>query len=211
LKKALPWLRNRVEQPDAPRVDIRGDKVVIREKRLQDVGNDYSWRIDEELSRLDATQPLRMTFTDFSRFSKEEILYDSSTSRRLAIDTLDGLHIGNCMYYDINLECHEAEIGIMIGDRNFWDKGYGPDAITALLSHIFITTSLNRIYLHTLEWNLRARRSFAKVGFHEVKAVRRSALDFIQMEINRTVWQNRQPDQPERSAETLIEGDSQLA
>ena len=191
MKKALPWLRNRREPELASRVEIRGRKVVIREKRIEDVADDYAWRTDEELSRLDATQPLRMSLSDFARFSREEIVYNTPASKRLAIDTLDGLHIGNCMYYDIDLRRGEAELGIMIGNRDYWDMGYGTDSVDTLLDHIFTTTDLDRVYLHTLDWNLRAQRAFTKSGFREVKKVRRSGLDFLLMDINRQDWEGR--------------------
>ena len=191
MKKALPWLRNRREAAEASKVEIRGCKVVIREKRIDDIADDYAWRTDEELSRLDATQPLRISFSEFSRFSREEILFHSPASKRLAIDTVDGLHIGNCMYYDIDLRRGEAELGIMIGKRDYWGLGYGADSVNALLGHIFTTTNLDRIYLHTLVWNVRAQRSFAKSGFREVKKVRRSGLDFLLMDIRRGDWESR--------------------
>ena len=191
MKKALPWLRNRREATEASKVEIRGCKVVIREKRIDDIADDYAWRTDEELSRLDATQPLRMSFSEFARFSREEILFHSPASKRLAIDTVDGQHIGNCMYYDIDLRRGEAELGIMIGKRDYWGLGYGADSVTALLCHIFTTTALDRIYLHTLDWNVRAQRSFAKSGFREVKKVRRSGLDFLLMDIRRDDWETR--------------------
>ena len=191
MKRALPWLRNRREPAQASRVEIRGRKVVIREKRLDDVADDYAWRTDEELCRLDATQPLRMSFSDFAKFSREEIIFNSPASRRMAIDTLDGVHIGNCMYYDIDLRRGEAELGIMIGDRDYWDMGYGADSVDVLLDHIFTTTELGRVYLHTLEWNVRAQRAFAKSGFREVKKVRRSGFDFLLMDIRREDWEGR--------------------
>ena len=157
-------------------------------KRVEDAPDDYAWRTDEELARLDATRPIRMSFEDFLKFSKEELIYSNRTSKRLAVDNLDGRHIGNCMFYDIDYRRARAELGIMIGEREYWDKGYGTDAVDSLLTHIFITTSLQVVYLHTLDWNHRARRSFAKSGFHEVKQVRRSGLDFVLMETDRQTW-----------------------
>jgi RimJ/RimL family protein N-acetyltransferase len=170
---------------------ISGSKVVLREKRIEDAPDDYAWRTDEELARLDATRPLHMRYEDFTRYSKEEINYPNPRSKRLAIDTLDGKHIGNCMFYDIDLRQGEAELGIMIGDREYWSKGYGTDTVDSLLSHIFTTTSLSRIYLHTLDWNHRAQRSFTKSGFQTVKNVRRSGFDFILMEVHRSDWERR--------------------
>ena len=174
---------------------VRGEKVVLREKSVSDAPDDYAWRVDEELARLDATRPLNMPFNDFLRYSKEEINFPSPRSKRLAIDTLDGKHIGNCMYYDIDLRQGEAELGIMIGDRDYWSKGYGTDSVNTLLNHIFTTTPITHVYLHTLEWNQRARISFAKSGFREMKPVRRNGMDFIYMEIWRSEWERRTLDE----------------
>jgi RimJ/RimL family protein N-acetyltransferase len=173
------------------RVVTRGEKVVLREKRREDAADDYAWRTDEELARLDATRPVRMSYDQFVRYSIEEIMYSSSSSKRLAIDTFDGRHIGNCMYYDIDLRRGQAELGIMIGDRDYWDAGYGTDSVDVLLAHIFGSTPLKRVYLHTLDWNQRARRSFAKSGFQEMKNVRRSGMDFVRMEVTRHDWERR--------------------
>ena len=192
MKKAfLPWLRGNPEPQVNGQVLIRGKKVVIRDKHLMDAAEDYVWRTDEELSRLDATSPLGMSYEEFMSYSQEEVLYANPSSKRLAIDTIDGHHIGNCMYYDINPRRGVAELGIMIGDRRYWDRGYGSDSVNALLRHIFDTTSLNRVYLHTLEWNFRAQRCFAKSGFREVKKLQRNGMDFVLMEISRPEWEGR--------------------
>ena len=163
--------------------------VLLRDKRIEDAENDYSWRVDEELARLDATRPLRMSFREFRKYSKEELEYPSPWSRRFAIETLEGRHIGNCMFYDIDTRRGEAELGIVVGDKDYLGKGYGTDAVDSLLDHIFTTTTIAKVYLHTLDWNERARRSFAKSGFREVRPVRRSGLDFIRMEIMQSEWE----------------------
>ena len=170
-------------------VFIRGEKVVLREKRIEDAPDDFAWRTDEELARLDATRPLNMTYADFARYARTEIDDPGPRSKRLAIDTLDGRHIGNFMYYDLDLRRGEAELGIMIGDRDYWGKGYGSDAMRAVQDYIFTHTTLTRVYLHTLEWNERARRSFVKAGMREVKTVRRSGMRFVRMEMLRHQWE----------------------
>ncbi|MCH8206044.1 MAG: GNAT family N-acetyltransferase [Chloroflexi bacterium] len=211
LKKPFPWFRKRPALGELGQmVQVKGRKVVLRGKRIEDAADDYSWRSDEELARLDATRPLDMTYSDFLRFSREEQAYPSPLSRRFAIDTLEGRHIGNCMYYDIDLKQGEAELGIMIGDRDYWGKGYGTDSVSCLLDHIFSGTPLTRIYLHTLDWNHRARKAFAKCGFQEVKSVRRSGEDFILMEVLRSDWtrqeHRRARETVEAAAAALDEG-----
>ena len=168
---------------------VRGDKVVLRNKALSDAEDDYAWRSDEELAKLDASRPMRMKYKDFVRYSRDEINRPNPRSRRFAIDTHGGKHIGNCMVYDIDLRRGQAELGIMIGDRDYWSKGYGTDTVNTLLRHIFTTTTIDRVYLHTLTWNQRARNSFAKSGFREMGPVRRNGHDFIYMEVWRTQWE----------------------
>ena len=92
------------------------------------------------------------------------------------------------MYYDLDTVNREAELGIVIGDRDYWSDGYGYDSVTTLLDHMFNARDLKRVYLHTLEWNTRAQRSFSKSGFNPVKPVRRMAHDFILMDVLRDDW-----------------------
>ena len=132
----------------------------MREKDLSDVSDDYDWRTDVELAKLDATRPLGMSYDDFYRYSKEDLTQPSMRSKRLAIHSIGGKHIGNCMFYDIDLRDGEAEVGIMLGDKDYWGQGYGTEAMGVLLDHMFTAYPFNRIYLHTLTWNRRALNSF---------------------------------------------------
>jgi len=50
-------------------VQLRGARVVLRDKRLEDAEQDYIWRSDPELARLDAAYPLNMTFDRFLKIS----------------------------------------------------------------------------------------------------------------------------------------------
>ena len=188
LKKAFPWLKSSAEPVQEGRVIITGKKVVLREKCAADIEADYAWRTDEELARLDATRPITMSYAAFLRYSKEELRYSSDTSKRLAIDTHDANYIGNCMYYDIDWNLKQAELGIMIGNKDYWNFGYGTDAVVTLLEYVFTNTKLNCIYLHTLISNKRAQMAFRKAGFHYTKRVKRDDYLFQRMEINRAFW-----------------------
>ena len=164
---------------------LRGNKVVLREKRLEDAKEDYAWKTDPELTRLDAALPLRMTFQDYSGFYAEELRYPGWSRRQFGIDTLEGKHIGNCSYYNLDEFRGEAEVGIMIGDRSYWDKGYGAEAITILIDYLFRETKLQRVYLHTLEGNTRAQKCFTRCGFAPCGHKVRDGHNFVIMEIHR--------------------------
>ena len=189
MKKALPWLRREQESKSHSTLFLQGAKVVLRDKLLEDSVNDYAWRTDPELSKLDATRPIKMSYSAFMKYSRGELDYPNSSSKRLAVDTIEGIHIGNCMYYDIDTVNKEAEIGIMIGNRDYWGQGYGFDVMVTLIDHIFSNSSLRRVYLHTLDWNERARCCFEKVGMKVVKTVRRSGFNFYLMDMTRNRWE----------------------
>ena len=175
-------------QGGAPEGGLKGARIILRDKRADDAENDYRWRSDPELARLDAAIPLTMSFERYLKLFEDQMKYPTPGSHHYSIESLDGLFIGNCMYYDLDTVNREAELGIVIGDRDYWSDGYGYDAVTTLLEHMFTTRNLKRVYLHTLEWNGRAQRSFSKSGFNPVKAVRRMAHDFILMDVLRDDW-----------------------
>ena len=176
-----------------------GKRVVLRQKQVSDARNDYSWSIDEELSRLDAASPIRLTFQQAVMLYEEELAYPASRRQRFAIETLEGLHIGNCMYYDINHMRGEAELGIMIGDRRYWGKSYGTDAVNTLIRYIFSETQLRRVYLHTLDWNARAHKAFQKSGFVDIGRVKHSGKNFFAMEILKEQWERESPPTGEKA------------
>lgn len=170
-------------------VELRGAKVILREKRIEDAEFDYRWRSDPEIARLDAAFPLSMTYERYLRLFEDQLRYPTPGSHHFGADAADGTYIGNCMYYDLDSIQREAELGIVIGDRNYWSNSYGYDAVTTLLDHMFSDLQLNRVYLHTLDWNERAQRCFEKSGFRPVRTVRRMSQDFILMEVLRDDWE----------------------
>ena len=171
---------------------IISSNVILRDRRLADAQNDYAWQTDPELAQLDASPLLAITFSQYLSDYAIELRYSSPTRHRLAIETLDGKHIGNCSCYNIDEIKGEAELGIMIGNRDYWDKGYGVDAVTTLLSHIFHRTNLKRVYLKTLDSNHRALKCFQKCGFTPYGHLVRDGYSFVLMELHRKQWQKQQ-------------------
>jgi ribosomal-protein-alanine N-acetyltransferase len=170
-----------------------GALVRLRRKRLSDAETDYEWRRDPELARFDAASPLRASFHDFLITYSDDIRFPSPFRRVFAIESLDGDHIGNVMYYNIDERRGDAELGITIGDKRYWGQGYGADAVRAFLRYVFTETGLHRIYLNTLDWNVRAQHSFRKAGFIPTGTSRRGFHSFITMEFRRE-WLHDLPD-----------------
>lgn len=170
---------------------ITGQKVVLRDKRLTDARNDYKWKKDPELAQLDAAPQLTIGFAQFLLNYTADLHLSRSTSRQFAIETKEGKHIGNCGFYDISQIRGEAELGIIIGDRDYWGKGYGSDAVKILVDYIFRETNLSRIYLKTLTDNFRAQQCFTKSGFSQYARWEKDGYNFVLMEINRRQWREQ--------------------
>jgi RimJ/RimL family protein N-acetyltransferase len=163
----------------------RGERVVLREKRLGDAFDDYRWRTQADLSRYDAARALTMNYQEYLAIYREELLYPSPYRRALAIEDERGRHIGNIMYYNIDSVRHEAELGVTIGEHTRWGQGYGTEAVRLLLEYLAGQLGFRRIYLKTLAWNRRAQRCFAKAGFFECGRATRAGNNFVLLEFRR--------------------------
>jgi RimJ/RimL family protein N-acetyltransferase len=178
---------------------ITGKLVRLRPKHIKDASNDYLWRRDEELSRLDAAIPLSISYGEYLMFYGTELYGGGDDRFRFGVETLDGKHIGNCALYNVDHHKREAELGVMVGDRDYWDKGYGADAVRTLVRHAFATTNLERIHLKTLDWNARAQACFTKCGFTPSGKFMSGPHTFLEMEITRARAASLEKPQESRS------------
>ncbi len=161
----------------------RGERVILREKRLGDAPNDFRWRCTPALTRYDAARPLTMSYQQYLALFREELLYPSPYRRSLGIEDTSGRHIGNVMYYNIDSLRQEAELGITIGEQAYWSQGYGSEAVRLVVSYLLERQGFRRLYLKTLDWNERARQCFQNAGFAEYGRASRAGNTFVLMEL----------------------------
>jgi RimJ/RimL family protein N-acetyltransferase len=171
---------------------IDGKMVRLREKKISDARNDYAWQRDPELCKFDAVPVLELPFALYLLDYTTEIKKPRRTRFALAIETLEGKHIGNCTCYEIDEKKSEAQFGIMIGDAEYRDNGYGQDVVNTMVDYVFRTTGLKRIYLKTLDWNLRAQKCFTRCGFTQCGQLRRDGHNFLIMEMYKEQWEKGQ-------------------
>ena len=76
--------------------------------------------------------------------------------------------IGNCSFMHLDGTVRSAEVGLFIGEKSYWNKGYGTEVMRLLLHIGFDTLNLNRIFLRVDEANKGGIRAYEKAGFvHE--------------------------------------------
>jgi RimJ/RimL family protein N-acetyltransferase len=83
--------------------------------------------------------------------------------------------IGNCGFVDMDNVNQTAEVGIFIGNKNYWNKGYGSEALSLLMDYGFKALNLHNILIRVYDYNKRAKKSYEKIGFKQI-GIRRESL-----------------------------------
>jgi UDP-4-amino-4,6-dideoxy-N-acetyl-beta-L-altrosamine N-acetyltransferase len=151
---------------------IYGSMTRLRRIERQDIPTFVRWFGDPEVREfLMINRPISTAEEEkwFERKLEEE------DSEIFAIETTDGTHIGNIELMDVDLRHRHAELGIVIGEKAYWGKGYGSDAIRALLAFGFEEMNLHRVFLRVYEDNARAIRAYEKCGFRQEGCLREAS------------------------------------
>jgi RimJ/RimL family protein N-acetyltransferase len=163
-------------------------RIVIRERTLADAPDEYRWRRDEELARFDGTRPTTLPYSAFIEEFRRDLRFVEASRAAFAIDTHDGIHIGSIIFYNGDHSGSRVEIGMSIGERDYWSDGYGREAAIAFLRYLWDQRPFATVYLHAFDWNTRAIRCFAGLGFEEVRRLVRDDTLFVEMETHRNWW-----------------------
>jgi diamine N-acetyltransferase len=144
---------------------ILGSEVRLRAIERDDIPAFLRWLNDPEVKHfLLWHKPLSAAMEE----QWFEAQLKSRNSMVLGIETNAGVHIGNIGLDDIDWKSRHAELGIVIGEKAYWGRGYGSDAIRALLRYAFGELNLHAVHLRVYDYNERGMRAYAKCGFkHE--------------------------------------------
>ena len=162
--------------------------------------SEIHWHRDSEFVRLADSDPIQLSsekkIKEWAEKRFEKGLQPdrySFTVRTLNEDKLIGfLGLG------INLIHSEAWVGIGIGEREFWGKGYGTDMMKLCLQYVFTELCVERVSLGLHEYNPRALRSYEKCGFRLEGRTRQDIMregrrtDTLWMGILREEWEAMQ-------------------
>jgi RimJ/RimL family protein N-acetyltransferase len=172
---------------------FKGEKVILRPMRKEDVARQYEFSQDVELAGLDCSYPRPSTAE--SACTAYESAKPDDNAAWFAIEA-GGTYIGDCCLLNINDRHGNFELGIVIGDRVYWGRGYGREAVKLLLAYGFHYLGGRRIVLTSLAKNERAIRCFRACGFVEEGRPRKAIwvegeyVDLVNMSILREEWKS---------------------
>lgn len=181
---------------------IIGDQIRFRAIEKDDLPNFVKWLNDPEVKQgLSMIMPLSLAEEE-KWF--EELLKKSLYEKPLAIEIQpdpqvdEWIFVGNCGLFGIDWQNQFAEIGIHIGEKGYWNQGFGTKAIRLILKHGFDNLNLHRLWLRVFENNPRAIRSYEKAGFtlegkfRQAQYLDGKYVDVIIMSMLKSEWQEQQ-------------------
>ena len=149
-------------------VVLAGEKVFLSHIFAEDAALLAQWFADLELTALLGQQGRSFTLEQ----EQQWIATRANTvehERTFAVVLRDSERlIGTCGLHNINLLHGTAELGIAIGDKTVWGKGYGREAVRLLIEYGFRYLNLYNVSLCVHSFNERAYRAYLAAGFREV-------------------------------------------
>jgi len=148
---------------------LRGKSVLLRPFKRSDISYFLKWFNDPEIVQyLDMYLP--MTEMSEEKFIEELGTTRASSDVLLVIEAIERdstKPIGNCGLHQINAKDRNAIFGIIIGEKDYWSKGYGLEAARLLINYGFQQLNLHSISSAAIAYNERSIALHRKVGFQE--------------------------------------------
>ena len=145
----------------------RGTLVRLASESLETMSKSYmKWDMDSGARRLGSNAPIQLWSEKKIKESFEKHDGKSEKAFRFSIYTLaDDKLIGNASLWVESWAHSDAWLGIYIGERDHWGRGFGTDTTRLIVQYGFCELNLRRITLGVYSYNERALKSYLKVGF----------------------------------------------
>ena len=144
-----------------------GERCYLSPMSLEDAGKYTEWFNDLEVSVYLETISSVITLENEKK-GIERITSSSNDYPFAIVDKKNNQLIGNCGLHRVNLIQSTATLGIFIGDKAYWSKGFGMEAVQLVLDFGFNILNLHNIMLQVFEYNKRGIKCYEKCGFKEI-------------------------------------------
>jgi RimJ/RimL family protein N-acetyltransferase len=178
------------------RTPITTGRLVLRSLSELDATEDYlRWMKDPLVNRYLESRLAAQTLASIREFVHANNV--SLDTLLLGIFLEGRRHIGNIKLGPIHSYHRSAAVGIMIGERDTWGKGYAAEAIGAISRYAFESLNLEKPFAGNYASNQRSYRAFLKAGFTLEGLLRSQVLgvgkrdDDMLVGLTRTDWMAR--------------------
>jgi len=144
-------------------VFLRGRKTILRPiNKNTDFEKCWRWINDQEVRQYLKVY-LPVSLAEEEKWINQ--LGNNEHNMLLAIETLEGEHIGNMGLHRISWKDGTAVTGALIGEKKYWGKGYGTDAKMSLLNYAFNSLNLRKICSNVYAFNQRSVAYSLRCGY----------------------------------------------
>ena len=145
---------------------ISGEKVVLTALERYDLPKNYLWGNDPELIHTAGMTPFPKGSWQIEQWYEQSL--NNPNALILAVRLKENAeYIGNIELSGIDFKNATAEIGLIIGEKQYWRQGYAQDSLNALAKFAFQEMNLNRLASKVLAFNQPGLELFQKAGFKE--------------------------------------------
>lgn len=154
---------------------LETNNIGLRALECKDIEGNYSkWLNDAEVCKFNSHHCFPVTKDELRAYVND--ICANRCNIVLAIDEKhDNKHIGNISLQKVDLINRNAEIAFLVGEKEYWGRGYATEAATLLINHGFSQLGLIKIYFGTSSENIGMQRIGEKLGFCK-EGIRRNAL-----------------------------------
>ena len=175
---------------------LQGERVSLRGLKRDDLQRIWEFNNDLAVELAGGGDPpmpqtMERLTADYDRESSE----GGRDGAVFAIE-VEGELIGQCVLFDPNETSRTIQLGIVIGDKSYWGKGYGREAVRLLVDYAFRHRNYRRVWLWVHADNERAIRAYLACGFVEEGRGREHMysdgryVDIVYMGVLRSEWQS---------------------
>lgn len=153
---------------------ILGERVRLRAIERSDIPTFLRWVNDPEVRRF------LLMFEPMSEASEERWFERRLEARDDYLFSFEGSFdgewriLGNIGLHRVDWKNRSATLGIMLGEKEHWSKGFGTEAVRLMLRFAFGELNLHRVELDVFDFNPRAIRCYEKAGFQHEGVLRES-------------------------------------
>ena len=148
-----------------------GERIYLSPRNVEDVEIFTEWMNDFGITDYTGRSYQTITLQEEKTYLEKE---QSNKNTFAIIDLQTDEMIGTVGLHEVDNINRTATLGIFIGNKNYWSKGYGTEAIQLILDFGFNYLNLNNIELALMEFNQRALKCYEKCGFKEIGRRRKS-------------------------------------
>jgi RimJ/RimL family protein N-acetyltransferase len=143
---------------------LTGKSILLRKLTIEDASTDYlSWMNDYDIVKYTESRHMVHTMESLRGF----ILHVNNEYNYCfaIIDILSEKHIGNIKIGNIHPIYRYADVGLIIGNKNFHGKGVATEALKLCIEFAFTHLQLHRLYAGIYDVNIGSIKAFEKAGF----------------------------------------------